>query len=86
MTNNGDPRETEVIDFSPEVRAYEAKEVGLLLEKETVKTAFAATERRIMKEWEAGENPLSREMAWHKLQAFKTLKAELRALADRRGS
>lgn len=81
MNGNGDLGEQ--LDISPEQQAYEAKEVQLLLEKDLVKAAWTSTRERIIREWEAADNPLAREMARHKLDAFKLWKAELRALAER---
>jgi hypothetical protein len=82
MSNGTPPIMADELE-SAEALAYQAREVGLLLEKDVVKAAWTATERRITKEWESGQSPLEREMAWHKLQAFKTLQTEIRVLAQR---
>ena len=66
-----------------EALAYEASEVQVLLKKEIVKAAFAATETQIFEEWQKAENPLAREMCWHELQAFRKLRRKLLALAER---
>ena len=67
-----------------EVRAYTAKECQQLLNHQSFQDAAAATERRIIADWKRAQNPLEREMAWHKLQAFTALRSELRAYANRR--
>jgi len=69
---------------SAEAQAYAAKEVQHLLAHEGLKQAFKRTEERIMRQWKAAQDPLSREMCWHKLQAFGELVTELRAFGDRR--
>ena len=66
-----------------EALAYEASEVQVLLKKEIVKAAFAATETQIFEEWQKADNPLAREMCWHELQAFRKVVRKLRALAER---
>jgi hypothetical protein len=63
--------------------AYEAPEVQLLLEKESVKAAFRASELRIFREWQRADNPLAREMCWHKQEMLKVWKKELANLAKR---
>lgn len=70
--------------LSPEeALAYEASEVQVLLQKESVKAAFTATEKQIFEEWQKAENPLAREMCWHELQAFRKVRRKLQALAER---
>lgn len=76
--------ETLVEDVSEESQAYQAKEVQQFLRHPLVLEAFAATETQIIAQWKAADNPLSREMCWHKLNAFKELRAKLRAFGDRR--
>lgn len=66
--------------------AYESKEVQQFLQHAAVLRAFAATEAQIKREWERGQSPLEREMAWHKLEAFKAFKQQLRLIAGRRPS
>ena len=66
-----------------EALAYEASEVQVLLKKEIVKAAFAATETQIFEEWQKADNPLAREMCWHELQAFRKMRRKLLALAER---
>jgi hypothetical protein len=75
--------EDDVLESPEEREAYDAREVKQLIGLAGWKRALAATEDRITKEWERGNNPLEREMAWHKLQAFKMLQRELRAYGDR---
>ena len=70
--------------LSVEVQAYQAKEVQQFLKHRALEEAFKATEARIIRQWKAADNPLSREMCWHKLQAFTDLQTELRAFGDRR--
>jgi len=70
--------------LSAEQLAYQAKEVQHLLAHDALKTAFLATEARIIRQWKAAQDPLSREMCWHKLNAFRDLQTELRAFGDRR--
>ena len=60
-----------------EVLAYQAKELSWFLNHEGWQRAVASTERRIIQEWMKAQDPLSREMAWHKLQAFNMLRHEL---------
>jgi len=67
-----------------EVLAYQAKELSWFLNHESWARAVAATEQRITREWMKADNPLAREMAWHKLQAFKTLQQELRSASVRK--
>ena len=74
----------EVVEPSIEQLAYAAKELQWFLSHDAVTKAFKATEQRIAKEWERGQNPLEREMAWHKLMAFRALKSELQAMSQRR--
>ena len=69
---------------SSEALAYQAKEIQQFLNHDGLKKAFLATEARIIKQWKLADNPLSREMCWHKLNAFKDLVTELRAFGDRR--
>lgn len=70
--------------LSAEVQAYQAKEVQQFLKHRGLEVAFQRTKDRITRQWEAAQDPLSREMAWHKLAAFKELQTELRAFGDRR--
>jgi hypothetical protein len=70
--------------LSAEVLAYQAKELSWFLAHEGYQRAVEATETRITKEWIKADNPLSREMAWHKLQAFRALQQELRAVSTRK--
>lgn len=74
----------ELVDIEQieEAKAYSARELQMLLNHRGFEAACQATERRIIKEWEQGQQPLEREMAWHKLKAFRTLKSELRAYRD----
>lgn len=67
-----------------EAFAYQAKEVSWFVNHEGWARAVQTTEARIVKEWMSANDPLSREMQWHKLQAFKTLQIELRVLASRK--
>ena len=69
---------------SAEVLAYQAKELNWFLNHDAVKKAFMSTVDRISKEWEKATDEKSREAAWYKLQAFKTLQQELRAHAVRK--
>lgn len=71
------------LDIAPESIAYEAKEVQLLLSKEIVKQAFAATELRIVKDWKRATDQHVREQCWHKLNAFREFQQELRGLTER---
>lgn len=71
------------LDIAPESVAYEAKEVQLLLSKEIVKQAFAATELRIVKQWKSAQDNAVREQCWHKLNAFREFQQELRGLVER---
>lgn len=66
-----------------EVLAYQAKELSWFLNHEGWKRAVESTERRIVEEWKKAQDPLSREMAWHKLQAFGMLRHELVVAASR---
>ena len=74
---------TEPLDDSPEQRAYEASEVRLLLSKEIVKEAWAATERRILEEWKRAPTVPERENCWAKFKVFEAFKQELHALSQR---
>jgi len=78
--NNGDQDEALSRE---EALAYEASEVQVLLKKEIVQAAFKATEIQIKEKWEKADNPLSREMCWHELQAFRKVIRKLRALSER---
>jgi len=73
----------EVLEPSMEQLAYATKELQWFLRHEAVLKAFQSTEIRIRKEWERAQTTPERELAWHKLQAFKTLQVELRALSQR---
>lgn len=68
---------------SPEQQAYEAREVQLLLSKDAVKDAWAATERRIVNEWRRAPTVGERELCRAKLDVFEIFKAELRGLSER---
>lgn len=70
-------------ELDAEQLAYQAKEVRLLLAHAALPRAFKATEDRIKRQWEAAPDPPARELCYAKLQAFKDLKTELRALAER---
>ena len=82
MADNGNDAYVEVEQIA-EAKAYQAKEIQHLLKQDSFQACIRATELRILKEWERGENPLAREMAWHKLQAFRALLTELRAYSQR---
>jgi len=77
---------TDALDeaISAEVLAYQAKELSWFLNHEGWTRARDATEQRITREWIKADNPLAREMAWHKLKAFHDLIQELRAAAQRK--
>ena len=66
-----------------EAEAYAAKEIQHLLKSDSFKRCQQATRNRIVKEWENAPSPLEREMARHKLDAFKILVTELRSYGDR---
>lgn len=83
MPVNHNNKEEEVLFSRDEQLAYEASEVQVLLKKEIVKAAFAATETQIKEEWEKAENPLAREMCWHEFHAFRKVIRKLRALSER---
>jgi hypothetical protein len=70
--------------LSAEVEAYQAKELQHFLKSEAAQNAFARTEARIVRQWLVADNPLAREMCWHKIQAFRDLQTELRAFGDRK--
>ena len=69
---------------SAEVLAYQAKELSWFLNHDGYKRAVESTERRIIAEWRAAQDPLSREMAWHKLKAFETLRHEVVVASTRK--
>lgn len=73
----------EVEEVSEESQAYQAKELQQFLRHPLVLEAFTATETQIISQWKTADNPLSREMCWHELNAFKRLRAKLRAFGDR---
>jgi hypothetical protein len=81
MSDNGhDPLSL----LSPEEQvAYEAPEVQLLLAKESIQAAFRATEQRVLREWQRADNPLAREMCWHKWKMLQVWQTELANLTKR---
>ena len=71
------------LEVSPESRAYEAKEVQLLMSKDLVKQAWAATEAAIITEWKKAPTVGERELARAKMDVFVAFRQRLTALAER---
>ena len=70
-------------ELDAEQLAYQAKEVQLLLSHAALPRAFKATEDRIKSQWEKATTLEAREACFAKMQAFKDLKTEIRALSER---
>ena len=71
-------------ELTPEQAAYQSKEMKVFLAHEATQRAFQATEDQIIHEWIAGQDPLQREMCWHRLHAFRIWRTKLRAIENGR--
>jgi hypothetical protein len=68
--------------LSPEVAAYQAKEVQQFLSHDAVQRALTATEDELKEAWaNRAKTPEEREACYQELQGFRRWQRKLRALA-----